>query len=219
MEKHFAAQGGWEQNNGRRKTRIFAECFHHHIKLPYSRFDLECALGDAIPVWRAAYPFARLYGCDISEVAITRCIADYGHLAEFFPVSLEALEGTWDVIYCSNMLEHFTDPVVVASQLLHHCSALYVMTPYKEDLVKDHDSGLEDNPHKSTFTRKSLDPLVVRGVAAAVCNKVFTCPDAWGLDVESTIRRVGGYFVRGRFLKAEPLVFPRQIVYIIQGKL
>lgn len=121
-EEAFVNGGSWERKRGRTQTRLFAECFHRYTS----------ALGDALPVWHRYYPAANLFGCDVAQVAVDRSVELYGNLADFFRASFEEIQDTWDVIYCSNVLEHFKQHVEIARELLNHCTILYVMNLFPE---------------------------------------------------------------------------------------
>jgi SAM-dependent methyltransferase len=174
--------GSWEQNQGRTQTRLFAECFHRHTKVPlggsFSVLDVGCALGDALPVWHRHYPNAKLFGCDVAQTAIDRSRQLHGDLAHFYRASFEEIEGFWDVIYCSNVLEHFEQHVDIARELLCHCAILYVMTPFAE--LRD---GLPLSPtpgsfHVATFYKNTFDVLGREG-SAVITSRIVRCPVAW----------------------------------------
>jgi hypothetical protein len=50
--------------------------------------------------------------------AVKRCQQRYGEIAQFFRASFEEIEGFWDVIYCSNVLERFEQHLEIAAVLL-----------------------------------------------------------------------------------------------------
>jgi len=212
-------RGVWEKH-GRKQTRGFAEHFHKHVKVPLSRFsmlDMGCALGDSLPVWKRNYPNARLAACDVSEVAIKRCQAEYGRIAECFVGTFEQIEGLWDVIYCSNVLEHFEEHIDIARALLSHCSLLYVLTPFNElqdgsMLYRGASGGF---PHVATFYRNSFDSLIKGGDASRIDTLIFSAPGAWG---HSKLKRV--LLAAHRAFVAKPLFQePLQIAYTIHRRL
>lgn len=175
-DEAFAPGGLWERSGGPAQTRAFARAFHRHVRLPEERFtllDVGCALGDALPVWHRAYPLARLQGCDVSPVAVRRATERFGSIASFFEASFEQLEGHWDYVFCSNVLEHFEGHLQIAELLLAHCRVLYVMTPFNE--LKDN-SPIQPAPgefHVATFWANSFDPLLRSGAAARIEAKVI----------------------------------------------
>jgi len=168
--------------------------------------DVGCALGDAIPVWRGYYPDAELFGCDVAEVCIARCIQQFGKLAKFFKAGFEDLRGKWDVIYCSNVLEHFETPAAIAEVLLRHCKILYVMTPYRE-LRGGHVLTADGSSfHVVSLFRETFDSIP----GATVRSRVIRAPGAWSLpwsrEIEWQLHRV---------LCPSLGPPPRQIVYTI----
>ncbi len=77
----------------------------------------------------AVPPCARLVGCDISQKALDDAAAHFaaiGRSAEFMMVdalqSLPFQTGDFDVIICSEMLEHVTDPAVVIANIAGICT-------------------------------------------------------------------------------------------------
>ena len=212
-ESAFQEGGVWDQNQGANQTRLFAECFHKHSRIPFtaefSVLDIGCALGDALPVWKMHYPQARLFGCDVAESAISRAKDRYGAIAKFFLAGFEDLQGRWDVIYCSNVMEHFEQHVAIATALLAHCNVLYVMTPYLE--LRDGRSIVPEpgDFHVATFDKKPFNSLEANH-GAAISTKVVSCPGAWGNGIRSE------FVSRVRSLWKGDVYAPRrQVIYSI----
>jgi hypothetical protein len=179
LDKVFREGGHWESSGGRKQTEGFARTFVRHMKIPmreFSLLDVGCALGDSLSVFRTAYPNSRLFGCDVSEVAIERCKAEHPY-AEFFKAGFAELSGFWDVIYCSNVLEHFQDYKTAASCLISKCRIAYIMVPYFE--LKD-GKPLAPNgygQHQVTFRKDSFDFLYQQGLLASpVKTKIVRSP-------------------------------------------
>lgn len=217
------ARGSWEEAGGREQTSLFAKYFHQHMRVPMSRFsmlDIGCALGDGMPVWKKRYPQADLYGCDISEAAVLQCNERYGNIASFFTSSTEELSGVWDVIYCSNVLEHFEDPAGMAALLLPHCRVLYAMTPYKQQ-----DIASTDAEHKCVLDKHTFDGLLASGTASSVATTLVKCPGAWGPADPFWVwswhiaRYIGGSILKHRDFRRAINVprYPRQIIYTIDS--
>jgi SAM-dependent methyltransferase len=131
------SSGDWEEKKGREQTASFARALRSRIDLPSSfsgtLLDFGCGLGDAIPVYRQAFPNATLVGVDRSTAAIARCRADYGRLASFF-VGDHRSAPKVSVIVASNVLEHVAACDKVLGALLGRCQRLYVLAPYREPL-------------------------------------------------------------------------------------
>jgi SAM-dependent methyltransferase len=189
---YFAEGGGWERNGGRSQTRLFAAAFCQSVRLEYPRtftlLDVGCALGEALRVFHKQYPNAELHGSDISQVAISRGRAELGTLAQLSVRSIEQLVQNFDVIYVSNVLEHFTDYKKKARSLAEHCQRLCIMVPFTE-----HHNGkpLMPDPtqhHQHTFERNSFDYLVREGVAKVVRSHVVSVPGAWGWTFQQKVK-------------------------------
>ena len=215
----FLPNGHWDKNKGRRQTRAFAECFHLRVRIPWADFsvlDLGCALGDALAVWHQRYPSAKLYGCDVAETAIGRCRETYGQVAQFFRSSFEEIDGFWDIIYCSNVLEHFEQHVEIAEELLAHCKVLFLLTPFVE--LKNgsplYVGAEEDSHHVATLYRNTFDVLKRSGKASRIETVTFSCSDGgWGLTRRQRIRWIIGSLLRNHYIEQEPL----QILYAIHN--
>jgi SAM-dependent methyltransferase len=183
-EKYFAVDGDWERLGGRRQTRVFAEHFMRHADMSsndkFSLLDVGCALGDALELFAAAFPGARLYGLDFSSVAISRARQRLGGKAELTQGDIDSVGGQYDAVYCSNTLEHFADFDQKARRLLQHCKRLFVMVPFRE---LRNGQPLRPDPtqhHQHTFERDSFDFLLCEGSASRIDVSVFACPGAWG---------------------------------------
>lgn len=183
-DEWFAEGGRWEKNGGRDRTRIFAEQFFRHTALgnmPHRTIlDYRCGLGDSMPVFREAFPNAKLFGTDFSGVAIRRCRERFGGIATFFLPGEEDPEAKFDVLYVSNVLEHFVDYDGMARSLLARTRFLCVMVPYretKEGRPLDEYSG---GHRVRTLDETSFDFLVAEGLARRTNLKTFGCPGAWG---------------------------------------
>jgi SAM-dependent methyltransferase len=214
-EKEFSENGFWEKNEGRRQTRLFAEYFHKHVNVPrngeFSVLDVGCAVGDALAVWHRRYPQAKLFGSDVSQVAIERAKREFGHIAHFEQWTFEEIQGQFDVIYCSNVMEHFENHVDIAELLLKRCEILYIMTPYAE---LNNGRTLDRAPldlHVASFFDDTFDVLKERD-NVRIETKVVRCPVAWGASLPAEIlwhlRYCAGMI-------ASPSPPRRQIIYTI----
>lgn len=219
-DDYFAPGGGWERHGGREQTRRFALQFVRRAGLErdgrFSLLDVGCALGDAVRVFGEAYPQARLSGVDFSPAAVARCRAETGTRARFDVAAIEAVRGPFDIIYCSNTLEHFADYADKARALLRQAGReLFVMVPYRE--LRD-GKVIEPDPHEHhqhTFEHDSFDFLVREGWAVEVSTHVFACPGAWGWSVADHVVQRAKNVVRA-LLGRPRLTPPMQILYRIR---
>lgn len=140
--------GNWNKN-GRKQTTHYALGNVAHMDLPRDFsgeiLDFGCALGDAIPMFREAFPKASFTGIDISEEAIKICKENYGQIAKFTSGTHTDIDET-DVIIASHVMEHITDDRKVAAHLLKKCNTLYIIVPYKEHpLYHEHVNYYEED--------------------------------------------------------------------------
>lgn len=140
--------GNWNKN-GRKQTTHYALGNVAHMDLPRDFsgkiLDFGCALGDAIPIFKEAFPHAKFTGIDISEEAIKICKENYGQIAKFISGTHTDIDQT-DVIIASHVMEHITDDRKVVEHLLKKCKALYIIVPYKENpLYHEHVNYYEED--------------------------------------------------------------------------
>lgn len=172
----------WEKNDGRNQTRLFAHFFLNTISLPKearSLLDVGCALGDALSEINTRYPHLKLFGCDFSSYAIENARKTYGNIATFENWSFEEIKGYYDIIYCSNTLEHFENYLDISQKLLTHCKRLYILVPYLE-MRNGQKLNVDPNyQHVATFDKNSFDPLLEMRDAASIRSWIRFTPGAW----------------------------------------
>lgn len=201
LNEAFKEGGAWEQNDGKRQTQIFVEYFDQVITFEaeeFSLLDMGCALGQAAAFFSRRYPQAVVSATDVSDVAISRCRDLHGDRVHFFTGGFGTITESYDVIYSSNVLEHFHDFAEKARQLAAHAKRLCFMVPYNE-CGRD-GSPLTPDPasieHQITFLEDSFDFLVQEGLAAAVQTTIISCPGAWGWNRRQKITHGIDNFVR-----------------------
>lgn len=153
------------RHSGREQTRRYAESNVKQMNIESgfqgSILDFGCALGDALPVYRAACPFANLFGTDLSTEAIVQCRKNYGQIASFDAGTYETVTPK-DIIIASHVMEHITDDKVIVSHLLEKCRCLYVIVPFKEDpLYHEHVNYYEEDYYRS-FNVSMIKTFTVR---------------------------------------------------------
>jgi hypothetical protein len=99
-----------------------------------------------MPVYRSAYPKASLIGIDISKSAIAKCAERYGNIARFIQGTHTDVPDV-DIIITSNIFEHLSNDIKIASHLLTKCHDLFIITPYKESLTPgtEHINSYDEN--------------------------------------------------------------------------
>ena len=181
----FKPKSKWEKNGGREQSRIFAQEFVKRCDInpdeKFSMLDVGCALGEAVEVFAGSFKNAELYGIDFSEIAVDRCKEEKGDIATFTVCSLDNISGKYDVIYCSNTLEHFPDFEDKAREILTHCNrTFYILVPYMELYHYETLRPEQDILHYHTFVRSSFDFLLRENLVKSIDYHIFSCPPAWG---------------------------------------
>lgn len=145
----------WKGNAGEFQTRSFAKEIVKRLKMPPefdgTILDFGCALGDAIPVYRRKYPFAKIIGVDFSSSAIEQCNMKFGNIATFMVGTIDNVPKV-DTIVMSNVLEHLSNDKECVTKLLVKCTDLYIAVPYDEKI----NSGGE---HINTYNENTFDYL------------------------------------------------------------
>jgi len=206
------AREHWERKQGREQTRLFALYFLEVVDLPLrsgSLLDMGCAMGDAVVEFHQRCPNLAYTGMDPVPYFIEKAREAYGSIASFKIGGFDDLAETYDIIYCSNTLEHFSNYLEIAQKLLSHCRWLYVMGPYKEMRHGRHLSL--QNPadqHVVTFTKQSFSELLP-DPCAAKRHWIRRTPIAWD-DGPAPVRRAVALRRSLRYLLFDTA--PRQII-------
>ena len=137
----------WEEKQGRQQTESFARGQIGHLKIPAdfdgTILDFGCGLGDAIPIFRQAFPKAKLIGMDISQSAVDKCNERFGGMATFMQGDYKNTPSV-DVIISSNVFEHLSNDREIAKYLLTKCKSLNIIVPYREHpLCSEHVNSYE----------------------------------------------------------------------------
>lgn len=158
FDHHFASNE-WEKNNGRNQTRYFAREAIERLSSAVTDtiehgtlLDWACALGDASDEFHKWFPEASITGYDWSSEAIKKARSYYPDLTF---TSNEAELTTYDVVYCSNMLEHVQN----FQEYMHKQAALarkyyVVVVPW--------DEGPALVPHHCVWFKQANMPCEVR---------------------------------------------------------
>jgi SAM-dependent methyltransferase len=104
--------------------------------LDYSSvLDVGCGAGDNLELLTQGRSLDAVVGVDISEVALERARARWPQ-AEFhhLDVEREALDGTWELVFSSLLLEHLPDDGAALEHLRRMCSRHLVLTTIGGDL-------------------------------------------------------------------------------------
>ena len=101
--------------------------------------------------------------------------------------SFEQVAGHFDIIYCSNVLEHFETYRQIAQGLLSHCKQLYVLVPYREMRDGKPLALKAGQEHVVTFDKHSFDFLRQNHCAKRIRYWLHPCPGVWGPTQEQDL--------------------------------
>lgn len=144
-EDRFSSED-WSANAGPAQTKYFADLFldnipqwfiHYVQENKFSVLDLGCAEGDGTNVLSSFWK--NISGADISESAILKASRKYPNI-HFEVQNVYQLTQDWDVIFISNVLEHFEKPFDILVEISKHTRrAVVIMVPFEETAdVKEH---------------------------------------------------------------------------------
>lgn len=96
----------------------------------HSVLDFGCATGDSSILLKIFFPNVNIFLHDLSEAGVEKAIVKY---SRFLPVQKYKTGEKVDLVYCSNVIEHVSNPKDLVNQLIS-CSAKYVLIqcPWKE---------------------------------------------------------------------------------------
>ncbi len=222
LNNAFEPGGIWEKNNGSKQTALFAYYFDKVITFPDEKFtllDLGCALGQAADFFSRRYPAASVSATDVSDIAISRAREECGDHIHFYTGGFGSIRSFFDVIYCSNVMEHFHDFKEKTRELTSCCNRLCIMTPYNEHTRKGHTLTPDPNSimHQITFLEESYDFLINEGLAESVDTRIISCPGAWGWSRRQKITHAIDNFIRR--ITGRPHIYEfLQIIFDIKMK-
>ncbi|HEY9843591.1 MAG TPA: class I SAM-dependent methyltransferase [Candidatus Obscuribacterales bacterium] len=133
---------GWESNQGPAQTEFFACVALAGLPGPLRALirqqrleilDWGCALGDALVQFARVFPESELLGLDLSGVAVEKARLRHPQL-HFTTTPLNQLGRQFAVVYTSNCLEHFDQPLEILRQeiLAGVRDYLIILVPYLE---------------------------------------------------------------------------------------
>ena len=146
----------WNEYGGNQQTEFFAkiacsmfpEWFVRDIKLKqYTFCDIGCALGNGVDIL-SKFLGIRASGIDFSEEAIKIAKEMYPQYAFYRDDVTDLSEDKmYDIIYCSNVLEHFANPWDIANNISKISSHyLVLLFPFREKLnISEHVYNFDTN--------------------------------------------------------------------------
>ena len=157
--KRFGNQD-WKLYSGPKQTEYFTQLFLEKVPQWLVRYvrqnqlsvlDLGCAEGDGTNILDSVWP-GQVCGGDFAEMAIVEAKKKYAGIP-FEVQDIFQLTGEWDIIFLSNVIEHFESPYKALSAACDHArSSVIVMVPFEE--------GAQIPEHVARFTFDSI-PVAV----------------------------------------------------------
>jgi SAM-dependent methyltransferase len=189
------ASGSWEQQRGYEQTAYFAsellaqipEGVHEELQGMTRPLlvDWGCAHGEGVLALSNAFPRAMVWGYDFSTSAVARAAAHVVNRANVaFTAQEELLPAAFDLVVCSNVLEHFRD---WRERLQHLCAIsrryVAVLVPYRDPVGGE---------HVVSFHRGAFPPRV--GDHVKIADRPFDCdaPGLWVGEQEIVVYAIGG---------------------------
>jgi teichuronic acid biosynthesis glycosyltransferase TuaH len=164
--------GDWDANSGPEQSRFFARValgalpswfLDQMRREKASLVDWGCAEGDGTELWSRYLEPSQITGIDFSERAIETAKARYpgvGFRAEDWISGADFSSSVFDVVFTSNTLEHFHDPIAVLDVLGRHARrAVIVVVPFEEGdprHIEHHFTFTEENTPADFGDRFSL---------------------------------------------------------------
>lgn len=95
-----------------------------------SVLDFGCATGDSAIIFKIFFPHIQIFLYDISESGMQKALSKY---SRFLPVSRHVDEQKYDLVYCSNVIEHVSEPRELVDSLISLSKKyIIIQCPWKE---------------------------------------------------------------------------------------
>ena len=146
-EERFES-GSWDEFNGRKQTAFFMHVALEYLPNwliedidinDYGILDAGCAKGEGTSILKQCFTKSDVTGVDFSESAINDAKNSYP-ACDFFCHDVKDIKEKYDVVFCSNVLEHFKKPFNELEKLVDISGKyLVLLLPFKEEhLHKEH---------------------------------------------------------------------------------
>ena len=163
---NYFSGGKREAFEGDKQTVFFARLALENIPIEIVNYvneaqlsicDIRCAHGGALPLLARCFPHSKFYGIDFSEAAIKKAAERFPDFT-FNHGSLDSMTESYDVIYCSNILEHFADPWNQLKLLMNKCNRYaIILVPFEGCSHETYRFTFDDNffaQKSASFTLK-----------------------------------------------------------------
>lgn len=137
----YFKEGTWEKYEGEKQTLFFVSLFVRNCPFNlkeeltnsnYDFCDIGCAFGEGTEYLYRTFG-SNVTGIDFSESAIKEASIRFPYL-QFIKCDLENLPQNYDVIFCSNVLEHLVAPHDKLKKLCSYANKYVILlVPYEDD--------------------------------------------------------------------------------------
>lgn len=131
----------WEAASGKEQTEFFCRLALEHLpdwlkaeirENRLSLCDAGCAEGQGTSILSSYFSNSEVVGIDFSDEAIGKAKGYFPNV-NFMVQDIYHLPKKFDVVYCSNTLEHFRDPFSLVDALQKNTDKyLIILVPYQE---------------------------------------------------------------------------------------
>lgn len=131
----FRMKYDWNFVGGGEQTFFFAAGAMANVDIPdpssiETILDYGCATGDSSIILKIFFPNSKIALHDLSKVGVEKAIAKYGR---FLPVTTLEDGEKFDLVYCSNVIEHVPSPRDLVSDLINLSSKyILIQCPWNE---------------------------------------------------------------------------------------
>lgn len=140
----YFKENSWKMNNGDEQSTFFMKILLENLSPElkqeildnkYSICDMGCAEGDGTSLLKETFVENVICGVDISTTAIQQANNKYPQI-NFLVDNIDEINKCWDVVICSNVLEHFENPQIILEKLMNlNNHYLIIMVPFKEEIL------------------------------------------------------------------------------------
>ena len=140
----------WDENSGDKQSEFFMNLMYENLPgwlidnlaEGIKVCDWGCAEGDGTQVFAKKFKKSNFTGIDFAETAIKQANSRYKYKnleltsTDLLKAGVKNIKhnNRYDVIFASNILEHFTDPWSVFDSIAKHAKdAFVIMVPFRED--------------------------------------------------------------------------------------
>lgn len=128
---NFRMKYDWSAVGGSGQTQVFAASLFANVDFRgleeiNSVLDFGCATGDSSLMFKLFFPDSSIYLFDLSEKGLAMALGKY---ARFLKVKAWNKNIKTDLVYCSNVIEHVSDPKALVNTLIE-ASNRYIVIQY-----------------------------------------------------------------------------------------